>query len=59
MIRANQTQPEEATAVCQIIDTGLAIGHTAFAGMDGVDVRMSQADVEALTSKLRTGRDVT
>lgn len=57
MIRANQTSLKGDRQVIEIIDTGLVIGHAAFAGsMDGVDVRMSQADVEALTSKLPHGK---
>ena len=42
--------------VIEVIDSGLQTDHDAFAGsMEGVDVRLSQADVQAFASKLPHG----
>lgn len=49
MTRANQTTQKGDKQVIEVIDTGIEATHQAFSGsMDGTDVRMTQADVEAL-----------
>ena len=49
MTRANQTTQKGNKQVIEVIDTGIEATHQAFSGsMDGTDVRMTQADVEAL-----------
>ena len=57
MTRANQTTQKGDRQVVEVIDTGIEATHQAFSGsMDGVDVRMSQADVEALAATLPHGK---
>ena len=57
MTRANQTTHKGARQVIEVIDTGIEATHQAFSGsMDGVDVRLSQRDVEALVGKLPHGK---
>ena len=56
MTRANQATQKGDGQVIEIIDSGLQTDHDAFSGsMDGVDVRMSQADAQALTGILPHG----
>ena len=57
MTRANQATQKGDRQVVEVIDTGIEATHQAFSGsMDGVDVRMSQADVEALAATLPHGK---
>ena len=57
MTRANQTAQKGDRQVVEVIDTGIEATHQAFSGsMDGVDVRLSQGDVEALVGKLPHGK---
>ena len=57
MTRANQTTQKGDRQVVEVIDTGIEATHQAFSGsMDGVDVRLSQGDVEALVGKLPHGK---
>ena len=57
MTRANQTTQKGDRQVVEVIDTGIEATHQAFSGsMDGVDVRLSQSDVEALVGKLPHGK---
>ncbi|EFU60246.1 leucine-rich repeat protein [Actinomyces sp. oral taxon 180] len=57
MTRANQTAQKGERQVVEVIDTGIEATHQAFSGsMDGVDVRMSQADVEAFAATLPHGK---
>ena len=56
MTRANQATQKGDGQVIEIIDSGLQTDHDAFSGsMDGVAVRMSQADAQALTGILPHG----
>lgn len=56
MTRANQTIQKGDGQVIEVIDSGLQTDHDAFSGsMDGVDVRMSQADAQALAGTLPHG----
>ena len=56
MTRANEVSLKGDRQVIEVIDSGLQTDHDAFAGsMDGVDVRMSQADVQAFAGKLPHG----
>ena len=56
MTRAAEASQKGDRQVIEVIDSGLQTDHDAFAGsMDGVDVRLSQADVQAFTSKLSHG----
>ena len=56
MTRANEVSLKGDRQVIEVIDSGLQLDHDAFAGsMDGVDVRMSQADVQAFASQLAHG----
>ena len=56
MTRANQTTQKGDGQVIEVIDSGLQTDHDAFSGsMDGVDVRMSQADAQALAGTLPHG----
>ena len=56
MTRANQATQKGDGQVIEIIDSGLQTDHDAFSGsMDGVAVRMSQADAPALTGILPHG----
>ena len=56
MTRANEVALKGDRQVIEVIDSGLQTDHDAFAGsMDGVDVRMSQADVQAFAGKLPHG----
>ena len=57
MTRANQTTQKGNKQVIEVIDTGIEATHQAFSGsMDGTDVRMTQADVEALAGTLTHGK---
>ena len=57
MTRANQTTQKGDKQVIEVIDTGIEATHQAFSGsMDGTDVRMTQADVEALAGTLTHGK---
>ncbi len=56
MTRANEVALKGDRQVIEVIDSGLQTDHDAFAGsMDGVDVRMSKADVQAFVGKLPHG----
>ena len=56
MTRAAEAAQKGDRQVIEVIDSGLQTDHDAFAGsMDGVDVRLSQADVQAFASKLPHG----
>ena len=56
MTRANEVALKGDRQVIEVIDSGLQTDHDAFAGsMDGVEVRMSQADVQAFAGKLPHG----
>ena len=56
MTCANQTTQKGDGQVIEVIDSGLQTDHDAFSGsMDGVDVRMSQADAQALAGTLPHG----
>ena len=56
MTRANEVALKGDRQVIEVIDSGLQTDHDAFAGsMDGVNVRMSQADVQAFAGKLPHG----
>ena len=56
MTRVNEVSLKGDRQVIEVIDSGLQTDHDAFAGsMDGVDVRMSQADVQAFAGKLPHG----
>ena len=56
MTRANQATQKGDGQVIEIIDSGLQTDHDAFSGsMDGVAVRMSQADAQTLTGILPHG----
>ncbi len=56
MTRANQTSQKGDGQVIEVIDSGLQTDHDAFSGsMDGIDVRMSQAGVQALAGTLPHG----
>jgi len=58
MTRANQTTQKGNKQVIEVIDTGIEATHQAFSGsMDGVDVRLSQGDVEALVGLGWSERD--
>ena len=57
MTRANQTTQKGNKQVIEVIDTGIEATHQAFSGsMDGVDVRMTQADVQAFARTLTHGK---
>ena len=56
MTRANEVSFKGDRQVIEVIDSGLQTDHDAFAGsMDGVDVRLSQADVQAFAGALPHG----
>ena len=56
MTRANEVALKGDRQVIEVSDSGLQTDHDAFSGsMDGVEVRMSQADVQAFTGKLAHG----
>ena len=56
MTRANEVSFKGDRQVIEVIDSGLQTDHDAFAGsMDGVDVRLSQADVQAFAGTLPHG----
>ena len=56
MTRVNEVALKGDRQVIEVIDSGLQTDHDAFAGsMDGVNVRMSQADVQAFAGKLPHG----
>ena len=56
MTRVSEVPLKGDRQVIEVIDSGLQTDHDAFAGsMDGVEVRMSQADVQAFAGKLPHG----
>ena len=56
MTHAAEAAQKGDRQVIEVIDSGLQTDHDAFAGsMEGVDVRLSQADVQAFASKLPHG----